>query len=309
MADDPATDPAAAVDVTGGLELRTTRATLDAKLKAFGKRVLARHPRVALVAWLVVILYWAGSLALAWVCWMVAIPELWRWAGWSLWMAVALFGSIVLAVIPVWGWMSAVGLTEIVLDASLGSESATIASARERVRDTEQDLLKRFEKDDEAGLLPLLRYSRAQLDAYYAMGLGQTRRAFVNAAIAMWLGFLLLIAGIALYIVPLDVLRLARPPADFNWLILSGAVIIEVVSALFLWVYRSTIGQLTFYYRLQMQSHTAILCYRIAMTMKEPAADEAKRAVIDKLLAATPEPERPAVAGAKGLRDLLPVAG
>ena len=175
------------------------------------------------------------------------------------------------------------------------------------MRETEDDALRRLEKTDDAGLLPLLRYSRAQLDAYYAMGLGQTRRAFLNAALAMWLGFGLLVAGIALYIGPVEKLGLARPAGDFDWLILASAMVIEVVSALFLWVYRSTIGQLTFYYRLQMQSHTAIMCFRIADTMKEP--DDAKRAVIDKLLATGPAPERPAPMSARGLASLATGGG
>lgn len=299
--------PALVAGSPGGVEMHITRVALGGKLRLFAARLIAKHPRFGAVAWLLVILYWAGTLALAWVCWFVSFPELWRWAAETVWRwPVALLGAILLFVIPVWGWMSAVGLTEVVVDATLGGETETIARARERVRETEEDALGRLEKTDAAGLLPLLRYSRAQLDAYYAMGLGQTRRAFVNAALAMWLGFLLLVFGIALYIGPVEQLGLARPAGDVNLLILAGAVIIEVISALFLWVYRSTIGQLTFYYRLQMQSHTAILCYRIATTMEQ--ADEAKRAVIDKLLGASLEPERPAPAGARGLARLIPGA-
>jgi hypothetical protein len=41
------------------------------------------------------------------------------------------------------------------------------------------------------------------------------------------------------------------------------------------------------------------MCYRIAATMAD--GDAAKRAIIDKLLAATPEPERPEPVDAKGL--------
>ena len=282
-------------------------APVRGKWGAAARRLLAAHPRLTAVAWVVVLLFWAGGLALTWVSWFVGLPDLWSWAlgnelGYAarIWRVVlALIGSVFLFVVPIWGWLLAYGFTDIVLEASVGDEKAKLATARERVRETEEDALRRLEKTDEVGLLPLLRYSRAQLDAYYAMGLGQTRRAFVNAALAMWLGFLLLIAGIALYIAPLGQFGIAPPAGDFNLLILASAVIIEVVSALFLWVYRSTIGQLTFYYRLQMQSHTAIMCFRIATTMDQ--ADEAKRAVIDKLLGAAPEPERPEPMGAGGL--------
>lgn len=313
MADDlqaPETGTVAEAPAAAGLSL--------GRWSRLARQLTAAYPRLVPFAWLVVLVFWAGSLALAWACWFVFLPGLWvdeagrsilRVAsiGGALRVVGTLVGSIVLAVIPVWGWMLAYAMTGALFDATVGGENDAVTRARQRVRETEDDALRRLEKTDDAGLLPLLRYSRAQLDAYYAMGLGQTRRAFLNAALAMWLGFLLLVGGIALYIGPVEQLGLARPPGDFQWLILASAIVIEVVSALFLWVYRSTIGQLTFYYRLQMQGHSAIMCFRIATTMKEP--DAAKRAVIDKLLGAAPEPERPAPMGAKGLLALATGAG
>jgi len=200
--------------------------------------------------------------------------------------------------------MGAAGLTRIVADSTFTSEAETIAAAHERVRETEEDALGRLETTDQAGLLPLLRYSRAQLDAYYVMGLAQTRRSFINAVIAMWIGFAILLSGIALYVGPVEQFGIRRPSTDFNLLVLSSAVVVEVISALFLWVYRSTIGQLTFYYRLQMHAHTAILCFRIADTMGH--SDEAKRAIVDRLLDSSVLPERPAATGAKGLVALIP---
>ncbi|MBO0749118.1 MAG: hypothetical protein J2O44_01630 [Porphyrobacter sp.] len=272
------------------------------------RRLIGAYPRLMPVAWMFLVLFWAASLALAWACWAVFLPRLWQGTGGNvLRLAGALVGSVFLAVIPVWGWMLAYSMSDVLFEATVGDEVADLARAHERIRETEDDALKRLEKTDAAGLLPLLSYSRAQLEAYYVMGLGQTRRAFLNAALAMWLGFLLLVTGIALYIGPVEQLGLKRPAGDFHWLILASAIVIEVISALFLWVYRSTIGQLTFYYRLQMQSHTAIMCFRIATTMQE--ADTAKRAVIDKLLGATLEPERPTPMSAKGLVTLAAGAG
>jgi len=267
-------------------------------------RIVARHPRMIYLAWAIVLLTWAGTLALTWACWWVFIPEVWRQVqGDVLRGLLAALATLFLFVVPVWGWMGASSLTQRVAEATLSEESSAIADARARVRETEEDALNRLESTDQAGLLPLLRYSRAQLEAYYVMGLAQTRRSFVNAAIAMWLGFLILIAGIALYVAPLEQFRIARPSGDFRTMVLASAVIIEAISALFLWVYRSTIGQLTFYYRLQMQSHAAILSFRIANTMDK--ADEAKRAIIDKLIGSSLAPERPAVGGAKAFGVLL----
>ena len=279
------------------LKSRGTRAV------AWFSRASARKPRLLYLGWAVVTIAWIGSFALVFACWQIG-SELWGWAGPGLVrMGLAALGSVLLFFVPVWGWMLASGLTRIVADATFTSETLSIAAAHERVRETEEDALGRLETTDKAGLLPLLRYSRAQLDAYYAMGLAQTRRSFVNAVIAMWLGFAILLSGITFYVGPFEQLGIRRPSADFNLLILSAAAIVEMISALFLLVYRSTIGQLTFYYRLQMHSHTAILCFRIADTMKD--ADEAKKAIVDRLLDTSVVPERPAPGGGKGLAALL----
>jgi len=155
-------------------------------------------------------------------------------------------------------------------------------------------------------LLPLLRYSRAQLVQYYTMGLEQTRRSFFHAAIAMWLGFLLLIAGVFLYIGPVEDLGLRRPEGDFNVLIISSAVIVEVISALFLWVYRSTISQITFYYRLQMRTHTAVLCFRMAASMAN--GDQAKLAIVTSMLDSSILPDHPQAQGSSGLTGWLRAA-
>jgi len=263
------------------------------------QRVVAANAGFAGIAWVVVAVAWILVAATAWVCWWELLPRLWAWVGaeqetvqWLLRMVGALFASIILLAVPFWGGMASWAATEAVFSATVGDEPEALRRVRQQARETEEDALRRLEKTDDAGLRPLLRYSRAQLDAYYAMGLGQTRRAFVNAALAMWLGFLILIAGIVLSIGPVEQFNIARPDGDFASLVLASALIIEVISALFLWVYRSTIGQLTFYYRLQMQSHTAIMCFRIAETMAD--GDAGKSAVIEKLLGATPDPERPA---------------
>jgi hypothetical protein len=279
------------------------------QLKLWFARSAAHQPRILWVAWIVVALVWIASLVLAYGAWILGFSALWGWmkTGGTLAWAGGALGSLLLFCVPIWGWMAALGFTHFVADCMLAQENDSVAVARERVRETEEDALNRLESTDQAGLLPLLRYSRAQLDAYYAMGLAQTRRSFINAVTAMWLGFLLLIVGVALYVAPVERLGLPHPTADFKTLILASAAIIEFIAALFLWVYRSTIGQLTFYYRLQMHSHTAILCFRIATTMDQ--ADETKRAIIDKVLGSSMVPERPAMVTSKGLASLIGKGG
>jgi hypothetical protein len=252
---------------------------------------------IALFAWLVLL----GGTTLAWV---QLAPVIWHWGTGSILQAVgAAVAYLVMLVLPLIFLVFVLQLSGYVASLGVARDEARIRDAQQNLRDTEEAALKKLDKSDAAGLLPLLRYSRAQLEAYYEIGLSQTRRSFRNAVIAMWLGFLLLALGVFLYVGPAERLGLQRPDTDFNILIVSSAVIVEMISALFLWIYRSTTGQLTYYYRLQMRSHTSILCFRIASSMEK--RDEAKRAIIDSILDSTLAPERPPPADTAGLRSLM----
>ena len=274
------------------------------------RQLLFRRPKIVILGWAVVTLAFLLLLPLAYFFWYEFPGRLWVFANEQWWHWIpAFFGFTALFFIPIFATMGALALAGFLADISLSIENATIQDAQRVVRETEQDAISRLEKDDVAGLLPLLKYSRAQLDAYYAIGLNQTRKSFFNAVLAMWLGFILLLIGIALYVGPVEKLGLTRPEPDFQILILSGAAIIEFISALFLWVYRSTTAQLTYYYKRQMHSHTSILCFRMATTIQTmEKSDEIKKAIIEKVLDWNEMPERPPLVGAKGLRALLPAS-
>jgi hypothetical protein len=276
------------------------RLTFDEKLRKF----LIKRPRTVLLGWSIVGLAFLLLIPVAFFFWYFLPLGLWKWASaeWAHWVP-AFLAYCILFFIPIWVAMLPIGLANFFAEVSFAIEDTAIHKAQEAVRETEQDAINRLEQTDAAGLLPLLRYNRAQLDAYYEIGLKQTRGSFYNAVVAMWLGFILLLVGTALYVGPVEKLGLIQPPPDFNILILSGAAIVEFISALFLWVYRSTTAQLTYYYKLQMHNHTSILCFRMASTMQQ--ADETKRTIIEKVLEWTAMPERPPLVGAKGLRNLL----
>lgn len=300
-----------AIEVSGEESKATDPKTGSGRFAKFSNPIsalIARKLRSNLTtSLLLVLLAWALTLAAAYLAFFILLPDLWRWVDGSVLRGiVAIFGSIGLFYIPFIPGMAAYNLTSAIADAHLSTDAANIQAAKERVRETEEDALNRLEKKDEAGLLPLLRYSRAQLDEYYAMGLAQTRRSFFHALVAMWLGFILLILGLALYVAPVEQLGLQRPSQDFSLMILGTGAIIEFISVLFLWIYRSTMGQLTFYYQLQIRTHTAILCFRMATAMKkENESDSAKLAIIKTILKGTSLPERPALEGSRGLRDWI----
>lgn len=270
------------------------------------RQFLVEHPKYLVAGWSLVALAFLAAIPAAYISWYLLGRQLLEFANkeWWHWLP-AFFGFMFLFAIPVWVVMGATWLAGFFADLSLSIQGAEIKEAQKTVEEREQEALSKLEETDEAGLLPLLKYSRAQLDAYYVLGLNQTRRSFSHAVLAMWLGFILLLIGIVLYIAPVENIGLKPPSQDFQTLVLIGALIIEFVSALFLWVYRSTIGQFTYFYRTQMYSHTSILSFRMASTMEREKADDTKRAIIEKVLDATVKPERPPIVGAKGLHTLL----
>jgi len=127
----------------------------------------------------------------------------------------------------------------------------------------------------------------------------------------MWLGFGLLLTGLALYLIPLDKVGLKPPTQDFKVLLLSGAAIIEIISALFLWMYRSTTAQLTYLYDRQMYSHTAILCFRMmSVVNNKDTGDTTIGVIIAKLLDYwTAKPDRPGAPTGSGIASLLGAQG
>jgi len=112
-----------------------------------------------------------------------------------------------------------------------------------------------------------------------------------------------------MYVGPVEKIGLKVPSQDFRILVMGGGVIVEFISVLFLWVYRSATDQLTHFYNRQMQTHTSILCFRIASTMETAKADDTKGAIVDKVLDWTSMSKRPPLIGAKGLRALLSAGG
>jgi len=274
------------------------------------RRILLRHPKAMVVGWCIVVLAFLISIPAAYFCWYFLPPHLWKWANevWWHWIP-SFFGFLCLFGIPIWAVMGALSLTGFVTEVSLSIEDAAVHKHQQAVRETEDEAIGRLEETDKEGLLPLLKYSRVQLHAYYEIGLRQTRGSFFNSVLAMWLGFILLLVGVAMYVGPVEKIGLKVPGQDFRILVMGGGVIIEFISVLFLWVYRSSKAQLTHFYNRQMNAHTSILCFRIASTMEKAKADDTRGAIVNKVLDWTSTPERQPIVGAKGLSYLLGSGG
>ncbi len=179
---------------------------------------------------------------------------------------------------------------------------------KEAQRQVEENL-QTIEEGDATGLIQLARYSRLQLEQYYDIGLRQTQQSFRYSVVAMWIGFVVMIGGMAPFLIPLFQ-RGSKVNSSFsiNALVLAGGVVIELISALFLWVYRNSIAQLTYFYNRQIHLHNVLMCFRISVTMKtgdEAKSLDARSMIIQKVLDSAWTLERPEAPSSKGIKDLL----
>jgi hypothetical protein len=247
---------------------------------------LAGHSRILATAWMLAAVFFLCIIPVGYLTWYTSFKALWDWEQFHWWaIALKMFGSLGLILAPLMILAMAVAFATFLANVSLRASEGRVRKARDALRDAEREALDRLEKSDEPRLLPLLKYSRAQLEAYYAVGLGQARKSFMNSVLAMWLGFLVLLAGLAYQVVAPHT-NLGSPSSDFKNLTLGSGAIIEFISAAFLWVYRSATVQLTTFYDRQMQTHASVLSFRIAATMgNEHARDRAKAAIVDSILA------------------------
>src|SRR3546814_10095571 len=71
--------------------------------------------------------------------------------------------------------------------------------------------------------------------------------------------------------------------SDPDTLVLITGVVIEFIAAAFLWVYRFSIQQQTYYYRRQIRLHNALLAHRLTGDMTQ-AKDESVKMIVERLL-------------------------
>lgn len=248
----------------------------------------------------------AMVIGLGFYCWWDWLPRLWSWgfepASWKAIFAV--IGAFYLVMIPLLPLVLASEGFNAILGMYAKEADDRVRQQIDEVMVGQDELEKHLQAEDAHGLVKLVRYSRLQLQAYYQIGLSQTQRSFRYSIIAMWIGFMVIVAGVVSYLIPVGVLP-AAPIAPAQQFALLGGLIIELISAAFLWVYKSSINQLTYFYDRQQLNHNALLSFSIAESMTEK--DAAKLKIIDQLLAppaavipiAMPKKTKPSTEAAK----------
>lgn len=242
------------------------------------------HPALFNVALVVCLGLFVVAFVILWFAWFKLLPQIWDWSftEFSFRSIVGGFGVFFLALLPIYAPVGAFLATAYVIEAYADEAAKRVNQVLERGSAEQANVEDELAAQDKTGLVPLLRYSRVQLEAYYAIGLTQTQRSFRYSIIAMWIGFAVIVSGIIIRVVDLDRFGLRPLDTDVSTLIIVSGAIIEVISALFLWVYRSSIRQLTYFYNRQLYNHSVLMSQRIADTMG--SADEVKKTIIEKLL-------------------------
>lgn len=223
-----------------------------------------------------------------WFQWM---PALWVWGLDQIGVrsVIALVGAIYLVIMP----FVAFGLFSIGLDTwkayklTQNDQKIELAEARANQR----QVLAQLDVDDTQYPIRLVEYSHHVLEEYYILAKQQATRSFTYSLTAMWLGFAVLLIGVADYFIPVQAIithYTSLPPLpakEFSaqsFVLITG-VVLEFISVAFLWMYRFSIKQQTYYYRRQLKLHNVLLATGVSKEMKE-GRDATLTKIIDNLL-------------------------
>ncbi len=250
-----------------------------------------------------------ASFLLVLYCWFNLLPQVWNWGFSALhWKVIPGFVAVMfLAILPIYApFLTGIGCVKIL--SLYGEEvesqlSLAVNRASQAQGEAEEYLQRQLGTEHSAGLVPLMRYSRVQLESYYKIGLNQTQRSFRYSITAMWIGFFIIILGIVYQVVPFEEYGLPKANTDIKMISLAGGGIVELISALFLWVYRSSIAQLTYFYNRQIYNHGVLMAYRIAQTMDQ--GDDTKKMIVEKMMSQAWTVERPGAPSGAGFKKLI----
>lgn len=242
-----------------------------------------------LIVFLLGALYLSVVCAAAYFCSYRLLVSLWSWgfdgasSGWSKFFAV--WGALILLMIPLVIFISFQEWCSEIMNLYAEDAQADFQKKIEEIETQKSSYEEKLEKTDTELLIPLITYSKLELETYYKIGLNQTQKSYRYSITAMWIGFLIIISGAILYLIPANQF-FHRPDGAESFqlriLIVISGIIIEMVSALFLWIYKSSMSQLTYFYNRQIYIHNALFAFRIAQTME--SSDEAKKKIVEKIL-------------------------
>ncbi len=237
-----------------------------------------------LFLWGAVLLGFSGGIASSYFCIYKWLPELWNWGfNPTTWKSIfSVLGTVYLVI---------GGLAPFVLvtDAINGIIGLFAEDAEKEFNNKLNEIVKKqisyedkLEATDDLGLIPLVTYSRIELEQYYKIGLTQTQKSYTYSIVSMWIGFIIILLGIILYLFPANITNQDLTSGNFHILTIVSGIFTEFISALFLWIYKSSVNNLTYFYNRQIFIHNTLLAYKISTSMND--ADLAKKIIVEKIL-------------------------
>lgn len=215
------------------------------------------------------------------------LVKLWNWGftDGGFWSGfTAIYGALMLILVPL-GLLS--GFSSWIEDIFEIYANDAQKEFQKKIDEIDKERLtyeEKLEKTDSELLIPLITYSKLELETYYKLGLSQTQKSYKYSIIAMWVGFILIIFGIIIYIIPSNILKIdnLEITEKVKFITIASGVVLELISGLFLWIYKNSITQLNYFYSRQIFIHNSLFAFRVAQTMKD--SDEAKKEIVSKIL-------------------------
>lgn len=144
--------------------------------------------------------------------------------------------------------------------------------AKEIQEDVDKIIGDKFKSDD---VIELMLKNVRELREYYIISKRQATNAFSASLIVCFLGFIVYIAGIIVFVI-----------SGENTLVLTtiAGTIVEVISGLFFWLYRHAIKQLNIYHQRLGSTEKYLTAIRLVDKMGQDKQDDMYKHIIECVL-------------------------
>src|SRR5450759_796833 len=140
----------------------------------------------------------SGSVAASYFCIYKWLPGLWDWGfNPTTWRSILSFlGAVYLVMGGFLPFALVLGTINGILRLIAEDAEKEFNDKLDEIAKKQNSYEDKLVANDELGLIPLVTYSRIELEQYYKIGLTQTKKSYAYSIVSMWIGFLIIIVGI-----------------------------------------------------------------------------------------------------------------
>ncbi|WP_343635665.1 hypothetical protein [Fluviicola sp.] len=223
-------------------------------------------------------------IIVAYFAWLNWLPSVWNWGfNPTTWRGfLAFYATLLLAISPFLSLLIFGDIIEGIFKLLISETQKKLDKKIEENEQKQKIYIEKIEEHDKSGLISLITFSKLELENYYNIGLNQTQKSYRYSIFSMWIGFMIIMFGIISYMMPLPYINQNLVNGNFQILILGSGIVVELISGLFLWIYKSSLSQLKYFYNRQIFIHNSLLAFAISESMDN--SDESKKIIIEKIL-------------------------